>query len=334
DFFLLGGDSLQAVDLFLRIEKDVGRRLPRSVLFEAGTVAKMARRIETSVPSSCVVPIQAKGERVPFFCVHDRSGEVLNFRRLAHFLGEDQPFYGIQSLGLEGDEPPFTSVEDMAAHYLAEVRKVQPEGPYLLGGYSLGGHVAYVMAQQLQKAGEEVALVALFDTYSNAGRRRTGVGTWLAHHGKQMVGLPARQLPGYLWLRLTNLAGMIRLAVSVKSFTLAWRYFESRGKPVPRALRRPVFANHMVLRGYQPEPYNGDVVLFKAERYAWSHADQHEGWKDLVNGRLTVVPLEGRHYDIFASPYVEHLADALGEAIARTRPNASAPRFGQETQVS
>ncbi|MQA66285.1 MAG: AMP-binding protein, partial [Alphaproteobacteria bacterium] len=102
DFFMLGGDSLQAVELFLMIEKEFGRRMPRSVLFEAGTVAKMAELIEAVVPSSCIVPIQTTGDLPPFFCVHDGYGQVLSYRDLSLLLGETQPFYGIQARGIDG----------------------------------------------------------------------------------------------------------------------------------------------------------------------------------------------------------------------------------------
>jgi acyl carrier protein len=170
DFFMLGGDSLQAVELFLQVERQLGWRHPRSVLFEAGTVAKMAQRIEESIPSPCLVPIQPRGDRPSFFCVHDGNGQVLNYRDLSRFLGKSQPFYGIQCRGLDGEEEPFTRIDDMAAHYVREIRKVQPSGPYYLGGYSFGGRVAFVMAQHFRAAGQDVALLALFDTYSACGQ--------------------------------------------------------------------------------------------------------------------------------------------------------------------
>ncbi|MQA65926.1 MAG: acyl-CoA synthetase, partial [Alphaproteobacteria bacterium] len=147
DFFMLGGDSLQAVELFLMIEKEFGRHLPRSTLFRDGTAALMAKQIEEGMPSSCLVPIQPRGDRPPFFCVHDGYGQVLSYRDLSLLLGETQPFYGIQARGIDGEEEPFVRIENMAAHYVTEIRKVQPEGPYYIGGHSFGGRVAYVMAQ-------------------------------------------------------------------------------------------------------------------------------------------------------------------------------------------
>jgi acyl-CoA synthetase (AMP-forming)/AMP-acid ligase II/thioesterase domain-containing protein/acyl carrier protein len=325
DFFMLGGDSLQAVELFLRIEQVLGRRLPRSVLFEAGTVAGMAQRIEELTPSPCLVPIQPKGDRPPFFCVHDGNGHVLNYRDLARFVGEAQPFYGIQCRGLDGEEEPFTRIEDMAAYYVGEIRKLQPVGPYYIGGYSFGGRVAYVMAQQLRAAGEEVALLALFDSASGYGQRRVTTADWLAHHRERLRALPFTRVPAYLWLRGRNLAEMIYMRLRLRSFSMAWRYFESRGRPIPRILHRPVPANDMIRSGYRPRPYGGDATLFKAERYAWTHADAHDGWFELIKGKLEIRPISGRHYEIVKQPHVQTLAAELSDALDQARAASSKP---------
>jgi acyl-CoA synthetase (AMP-forming)/AMP-acid ligase II/thioesterase domain-containing protein/acyl carrier protein len=323
DFFMLGGDSLQAVDLFLRVEKKLGRRLPRSVLFEAGTVARMAQRIEESTPSPCLVPIQPKGSKPPFFCVHDGNGQVLNYRDLSRLLGESQPFYGIQCRGLDGEEEPFTRIDDMAAHYVREIRKVQPWGPYYLGGYSFGGRVAFVMAQHLRAAGQDVALLALFDTYSAQGRQKVALRDWIAHHRERLKTLPAARISGYLWLRIRNFAKIVYMRSRQKIYAAAWKFFKSRGKPLPHFLRRPVLANDMIRRSYQPCPYDGDAVLFKAERYAWAHADQHDGWYKLIGGCLEIRPISGRHYEIMTQPHVQALAEELSDVLRQAQASSA-----------
>ncbi|MGE0652688.1 MAG: thioesterase domain-containing protein, partial [Alphaproteobacteria bacterium] len=319
NFLMLGGDSLQAVELFMRIEQVFGRRLPRSVLFEAGTVAEMARRIEETTPSPCLVPIQPKGRRPPFFCVHDGNGEVLNYRHLGRLVGEAQPFYGIQCLGLDGESVPFTRIEKMAAYYVDEIKKVQPVGPYYFGGYSFGGRVAYVMAQQLRAADEQVALLALFDTASGHGQRHVSSRDWLAHHRERMKSLPASEVPAYLWLRASNLAGMIYMATRIRCFALAWRLLESFRWPVPRFMRRPVPANDMIRRTYRAKPYDGDATLFTAERYAWTHADAHDGWRELIRGKLDIRPISGQHFEIVDPPHVQILARELSRALQRAQ---------------
>jgi acyl carrier protein len=145
NFFELGGHSLMAVRLVEQVQQRFGRDLPLAVLFQGGTVEEMAAllREEETATASCLVDIHPAGTARPFFCVHPAGGDVLCFAALARNLGPDQPFYGLQSQGMAGDEEPLTRVEEMAARYLEEIRKVQPEGPYTLGGWSLGALVAF-----------------------------------------------------------------------------------------------------------------------------------------------------------------------------------------------
>jgi len=325
DFFVLGGDSLQAVELFLRIEREVGTRLPRSALFEAATVAKMAAHIEASIPPRCLVPIQPSGSRPPFFCIHDGNGQVLNYRELAHHLGNDQPFYGVQCHGLDGKEVPFIRIDEMAAHYIAEIRKIEPAGPYFIGGYSFGGRVAYVMAQQLYEVGESVALLALIDSYCHSGQRRIGFRRWLSRHSRRLMSQRARDIPAYVGLRGRNLAEMAFMAMRRKIFAALWNYFERRGREIPHFLRRPVLTNDMIRRAYDAKPYGGTATLFKAELYAWNHPDAHEGWRDLVKGGLDVRPISGRHFEILKPPHVRGLAHELSAALERAQPDVIEP---------
>ncbi|HEX2091995.1 MAG TPA: amino acid adenylation domain-containing protein, partial [Longimicrobiaceae bacterium] len=166
DFFRLGGHSLLAVRLTAQIRSRFGTEVPLSALFEHPTVRGLAAWIGRGLrpePSSPLVAIQPHGDRVPLFFVHPVGGQVLCYTDLARELGPDQPFYGLQAsdpaqLGEEA------SIEEMAASYVSAVRTVRPGGPYLLGGWSFGGFVAFEMAQQLTRAGESVALVAMLDT--------------------------------------------------------------------------------------------------------------------------------------------------------------------------
>lgn len=325
NFFTMGGDSLQAVELFLRIEEELGRRLPRSVLFEADTVAKMAELINKATTSPCLVPIQPKGDNLPFFCVHDGEGHVLNFRDLARLVGEAQPFYGIQCRGLDGEEEPFTHIEDMASYYVGEMRKVQPEGPYYIGGYSFGGRVAYVMAQQLSAAGEEVALLALLDTFSHMGESRVGFRDWLAHHRERLKTLRLLEIPAYLGLRVVNLADTAYQVLRMRGISFGWRFIKSRGWPIPGFLRLPVATNQMIRQAYQAEPYGGDATLFKAEKYAWTHTDAHDGWRELIKGNLEIRPITGRHFEIVKQPHVQKLAAELADALKQARAAHAEP---------
>ncbi len=182
-FFDLGGHSLIAVRLFAQVKKAYRIDFPISVLFEAPTIRKIAALIEaqigpqetsdgTPAPKTPerrfthIVPMHegAPGARQPFFLVAGMFGNVLNLRHLAHLLGADRPFYGLQARGLYGDQEPHRSIEEAAQDYIAELREVQPNGPYMLGGFSGGGITAYEMARQLEEAGEEISLIVLLDT--------------------------------------------------------------------------------------------------------------------------------------------------------------------------
>ena len=195
-FFDAGGHSLLAIKLFDRIEHAFGVKLPIASLFQAPTIEAQSEllRREGWTPSwSSLVPIQPRGSRLPFFSVHAVGGNVLNYRLLARHLGPDQPFYGLQARGLSGVEAPYESVEEMAAGYLHEVRQEQPHGPYLLGGASSGGAVAYEMAWQLRRAGEEVRSLVMMDTYL-PGPPRHRLGHALDYHLGQS-GWSARRSP-------------------------------------------------------------------------------------------------------------------------------------------
>jgi acyl transferase domain-containing protein/thioesterase domain-containing protein len=185
-FFDLGGHSLIAVRLFAKVKKAFQAEFPISVLFEAPTIERCADLIKAAIGDTAsksptateatpekprtrythLVPMHPGegGPKTPFFLVAGMFGNVLNLRHLANLLGTDRRFYGLQARGLYGDQTPHETFEEMAEAYLAELRTVQPRGPYFLGGFSGGGITAYEMAQQLQRQGEEVALLVMLDT--------------------------------------------------------------------------------------------------------------------------------------------------------------------------
>ncbi len=167
NFFDIGGNSLLAIRLLNQIQAQFQRELPLPTLFLNPTIAEIAANLSSNsnyFKWSPLVAIQPHGSNPPFFCVHPIFGVVLPYYELAHHLGKNQPFYGLQPLGIDGKNAPLTTIEDMAAYYIKALQSVQPQSPYFIGGWSFGGLVAYEMAQQLQAAGHEVALVAILDT--------------------------------------------------------------------------------------------------------------------------------------------------------------------------
>ncbi len=322
NFFFLGGDSLQAVELLALVAEVLGHSLPQSVLIECGTIAEMAQRIEKNIPSGCVVPFRSAGSRPPFFCIHDLSGQVLNLRNLARHMGNDLPFYAIQAVGADDKQPPLTRIEDMATHYIREIRKYQSVGPYFLGGYSMGGLVAFEMTRQLLAKGENVAMLALIDAYSRQGRQRATIRQWVGGRWGEFSRLSAAEMGGFLARRLRNARGMILESIRHAVTTAKWHLSSVGGLGSTNVLRPQSVeqTNGKAVWSYRIQPLQCNAVLFKGKLHAWDHPDMHEGWKDLVRGNLEVCSIDSGHLEVMHEPFVHRLAAELTERLAATHP--------------
>lgn len=296
NFFDLGGHSLLAARLMQKISHMLGKTIPLALLFEAPTIEKLAEildRNDWAQQWSCLVPIQPRGSRPPFFCVHGVGGNVVGFRELARLLSPDYPFYGFQAQGLDGQRPPFADVESMAAHYIREMRSVQSEGPFLLGGYSFGGLVAYEMARQLYAGGEQVGLLALFDTYPGELEAVTA-SIW------KLMLEPKR-------LR------MLRDVPKTAKKSVERRV---KGLFLSKILKDVLRANQTAAVSYALQPYEGKTTLFRAEQFSLrAFNDPHAAWNELAVGGLRIEEIAGDHGDILVVPQVNELARKLKAAI-------------------
>lgn len=326
DFFALGGHSLLAVRLMAQIERKLGVKLPLATLFEGATIEWLAGRIaETGAADvrwPTLVPLRSSGGNPPLFLLHGRDGELLYYRDLVNNLGPDQPAYGVQPVGLDGEEQPFLSVQEMAAHYADELQGFQPEGPYLLAGLCFSGVLAYEVAHQLERRGHPPALLALIDAapfgHKRVGRidleRRKlrdflagdlrGKGTWIARRAKGLV---------------------YKLRTRVRF--ILYDAFSRTGRRLPRGLRDVEGAILRALQSYKTPTSSLRVTLFRAADNSERALDQRSDWRKLA-GEVEIHPIvvKGiRHDNIVREPYAAALAAELERCIEKALASDLAP---------
>ncbi|MHB9132574.1 MAG: amino acid adenylation domain-containing protein [Armatimonadota bacterium] len=307
DFFELGGHSLLAVRFFALVGKQLGRRLPLATIIQAPTIAQLAEalcRTGWVPPSSPLVPFQTDGTKTPFFCVHPAGGQVITFHALAARLDRDQPFYGIQEGAYARGDAPLDRIEDIAARYLREIRHVQPAGPYLLGGYSFGGLVAYEIARQLTAQGERIDLLVLFDRINPVAHKSRPVRM---AYSRGIANLRAQRLIGKLAYIGSSLGRwsfrrFIKLAIPIGIILKT---------PLPRywhTIARNAYYR-LVARRYRPGAYAGRLVFFRADANVATNADL--GWEPLAAGGMEVCTVPGDHNELFSESHVDELARQL-----------------------
>jgi thioesterase domain-containing protein len=249
---------------------------------------------------------------------------VFFYHALAKQLGPDQPFYGLQSVGLQDDRAPLTRVEDMAAHYIAEMREVQPEGPYLLGGYCMGSYVALEMACQLQEQGQKVAMLAIFET-DGAWRKIKSFGQELGYHRGRLSKQSTRNKLAYL---VNRIGFRIRRAKSIPKRRLIELAARLQGK-VPKRLRI-FYINELNIRAnrnYVPHRYNGTITYFQAKD--GFRQDPNYFWRDVADG-LELHNVPGAAIEMFREPHVQALARALTAALEKAQTHADSPDYVDE----
>jgi amino acid adenylation domain-containing protein len=331
NFFDLGGHSLLAVRLMTRLELDLGATVPLSAILRGPTVERLAGllRAQGADEAAVLVPIHAGGSKPPFYCVPGAGGNVIYLYSLARHLGPDQPFYGLQAAGFEGEAPPHTTVEEMAAHYLASIEAVQPHGPYSLGGHSLGGWVAYEMAQQLLRRGQEVGLIAIVDTAVPwAGNERDTSGwddaLWIAElagHIRQALAPELEISPATLRAlepegQIEALKDALRAAglfpgdAASDHLRSLVRLFRAHYQVRYRLPRNPLPCRVALLRTAVPPgplPVEGDA--------SW-------GWAAVAETEVHMIP--GEHLTALRAPHVLALADRLAACLDQAQQAAPA----------
>ena len=305
DFFECGGDSLAAAELLSAIELRFGRRFALPVLLEYPTVRALAGRLrlpDSPESGSPVVALRTTGSRPPFFCVPGGNGPGFNFRPLSALLGVEQPFYAFHVATEAGDAMP-ASIAEWVDRFLPELRRIQPRGPYRIGGHSIGGLIAHAMAERLAAEGEKIDFLVLFDAFA-PGYPRV---------------LSSRERSAQIWREfLRRSPGQ---QVRTVGRTLGRGLRRLRGLP-PRP-REGWFGQGKfgkTLRGYRPGPIDAPIVLFRAtEREIWrgfSFEDPNNGWSAIAGRNLRVHPIVGRHGDFIVGEGLEEIARILNEDFA------------------
>ena len=336
DFFDLGGDSFTTVRLMTSIRKQFGQRLDLSIIFEAQTIEHLAdylRRELDTTSRSPVVPIQPHGSKLPFFCVHPGSGFVFLYGALARHLGPDQPFYGLEDPYVYGKRDAYATLEERAAHYVEALRAVQPRGPYALGGYSFGGHVAFEMAQILRRQGEEVSLLAVMDTFApiHSGKLAKHVNDSL------LMSIIKKDVKAMVANRTDNGGNSSlnkKLGLGLDTTSQAVSDVEER---VLRASVELFKSRIDAVQKYVPQTFDGRIILFRTSEVPTEFSDQlselHQmrledpthGWGQLSTQPVEIVETSGEHATILSDPHVQLLARELKLYLDGGRAGAAQP---------
>lgn len=345
NFFDLGGQSLTGVRLLAKVKKKYGVDLKLATMFSAPTIEKLSALIgkQNTEPSEfrSLIPIQPNGGNPILFLIHEIEGSVLVFRDLVKHLDPDQPLWGVEYSIDTLSSSTIPGMEDLAAHYLKEIRKLQPSGPYYLLGYSFGGLLAFEMAHQLHAVGQSVELLGMLDTFlmndvRTAEQKRTMLQRLkrkagsLGRHLRRLIFGPQRRayLREDLGERLDATIGQGRQFI--------YGLLSARGRSIPKFLHRAKDVNWFAARRYQALPYPGRVTLFRAItplNYLDMPTDRELGWGPLAEEGVEVREIPGTHREIMREPNVGILAREVSASLAAalerqrdSRPILSAER--------
>jgi thioesterase domain-containing protein len=280
---------------------------------------RLLGKVQRATRWSPVVGIQPSGTRRPLFCVHPVGGTVLCYVELARRLNPAQPFYGLQAAGLDESQPPATSIAEMATHYLAALRQVQPHGPYLLGGWSMGGVVAFEIAQQLHRQGEAATLIlidCMAPVPSNMPVSAVDDEALLLGFAQDLAGRLGKSLP-LTRAELQQRGPDAQLEVLISRARSAGVLPSDVDAAQLRRMLQVYKANTQAMMHYEPQPYAHPLILFRArEELHHSQGDRTLGWGTVAQGPVEIAIVSGSHYTLLTPPHVAVLADQLDQVLA------------------
>jgi amino acid adenylation domain-containing protein len=331
DFFNLGGNSLLAVRLLHRIEEEFQKSLPLATLFKTRTVAQLCKLVtseEHDVPYSPLVQIRSGGSGPPLFILPGVGGHSMVFSALASRLDVDRAVYGLELQGLDGKEPPHETIQEMASHFINLIRSVQPQGPYYLAGYSLGGRVAFEMAIQLKEQGQQISMLAMIAAtapgYPRTSSYRIGRYAWRM---VDFLRLSNKDKLSYLKFKVQDTREKVRQRRARRASAVSGEGPESRLQANIEMVKKSAFK---AWRAYKPKAkYCGDILLIRdtnidSPLYRNIIGPQ-AGWERWVTGAIEVHEVPSGHLDILKEPYVSVLAKQVSEYIRKTQDDGWPP---------
>jgi acetoacetyl-CoA synthetase len=320
NFFDLGGDSRLAADLVHEIAKVFGRELPPVTICRAPTLAALAAFIEqpTLPPFPPLIVLKSGAEEPPVFVTHGLGGSVLELAPFARRIHSRNPILGMQAKGTDGTEKPFERIEDMAQFFLEAIQKIQPQGPYFLAGYSLGGLVTLEIAQRLVAKGEKVALLALLESYPDRRylslrQRMRLIKRLVRHHATTLIRLPMSQAFSYF----TNPA--VRLSYSSQDNGPRPGCHSPISASYAAAGERMRDSGYLALKRYRPRFYCGKIKFVRASISLQFPDNPVTVWGGLANDfEVDTVPgnhsgIITTHFETLASVLSRYLQEALGQ---------------------
>lgn len=316
-FFHQGGHSLAALRLHAQIQHEFQRQFPLGLVLQYPTIcgcAQILRQEIGYVRGSALVPLQPHGSHTPFFCVHPGGGSVFCYLDLVQHLGMNYPVYGLQVPEVEEGQA-IASVEQLAALYIAAVHTIQPQGPYLLGGWSAGGIIAYEMACQLRHQGHDVALLCLFDSRVPASQRMQE-----HEHASALTAFLAAW--GFEEQKVLSLTEGEQLRAAYDVFKQEQMLPEGLDMAYVQSFIHLQSAIDKAVEAYMPPPSTQRITLVRVEQEGEqdervaqdgqeAECDRTYGWSALAKAEIDVWSVPGTHNEMFREPYVHRVAAIL-----------------------
>ncbi|MGC8864334.1 MAG: amino acid adenylation domain-containing protein [Bacteroidales bacterium] len=328
DFFELGGHSLLAVSMMGKIEHHTGKRIPLAVLFTHSKLEELAAYVDHAGSADdwrSLVRIKPFGTKVPLFLIHGAGLNVMLYNSMVNNLSFDQPVYGLQAKGLSGEEVPLGTMEEIAAHYISEIKTVAPKGPYAFAGFSLGGIIAFEMARQLIQQGEEVPFVGMFDTVAfTSDKHLPKLKRYL-----RRIKIALMKILFVVWIFITDKESRQTGIFGKKIRSLRWKfrrlvylfkaqkaYLQGDKDKLPEYLRDVHELNTRAMENYVLKPSPVAIDLFRALRQTFYIEEPLTyGWAKYALGGVNVHHIPGEHSTIFWPPQDKIIADIIQKRL-------------------